>query len=200
MINMATKKKIKKIAKAKKSGAHLKLYSTEELKIIKMKRSASGFLFAITNFGRVIRFIKIPKEGEFVQPNTLADKYPYQCVYFKRKIILVHRLVAQHFLPKPGRLEVIVIHKNRDLTKNHVSNLKWVDKQGHLEHTMKGENWRKAHRNNFGTTKLTEARVRMIRRKIQAGKTLMREIANQFGVTEMQIYRIKSRQNWAHVV
>jgi hypothetical protein len=40
------------------------------------------------------------------------------------KMFLVHRLVAQAFLPNPNNLPV-VMHKDNNKYNNHVSNLKW---------------------------------------------------------------------------
>ena len=103
-----------------------------------------------------------------------------------------------HFLPKPAKDEVFVIHKDRSASNNHATNLQWVNKKGHVEHAMKGEGW-KIFRGSHGNAKLTEDRVRMIRRKIAEGKTRMKMIAKQFGVTDMQLYRIKSGENWGWV-
>jgi hypothetical protein len=103
-------------------------------------------------------------------------------------------LVAGCFLPKPGRDQIFVIHKDRDNNNNRSSNLKWVSKAEHLRHAMSGDSWNsETKRRKY---KLTEDRVRLIRRKIEEGKTRMKMIAKQFGVTDMQLYRIKSGENW----
>ena len=49
--------------------------------------------------------------------------------------------------------------------------------------------------------KLSGGKVRMIKRKIfdPNRKTRMRLIAKQFGVSKMQLYRIKSGENWGHI-
>lgn len=56
-------------------------------------------------------------------------------------------------------------------------------------------------RENPGTgsaTKLTIANVKKIRNLIAAGKTL-KEIARTFGVSDMQIHRIKTGENWGNL-
>jgi HNH endonuclease len=175
----------------------LRIFPTEKVEILRV-RSPLGFRFAVTNYGRVIRFKTTPQEGEFVKPGTFTKKYPYPCVYIRRKVILIHRLVAQNFLPKPARDEVFVIHKDRNVTNNYVQNLQWVNKLGHLDHAMKGEAWKNL-KGSTANAKLTEDRVRMLRRKIKEGKTRMKILAKQFGISEMQLYRIKSGENWAWV-
>lgn len=173
----------------------LKFYPTEKVELVRMKRNRAGYRFAITDYGRVVQYTKIMEEGEFKEPRVFSGKYPYPLVYWQRKVQLIHRLVAAHFLPKPAKDEIFVIHKDRNINNNQAANLAWVNKQGHLQHAMKGEHWRKL-RGSHGNAKLTEDRVRMIRRKLKEGKTRMKIIAKQFGITEMQLYRIKSGENW----
>ena len=175
----------------------LRIYPTEKVEVMRL-RGSQGNRFDITNFGRVISFDTTPEEGEPWKLSRFSNKYPYPCFYHKRNVMLVHRLVAKHFLPQPGKAEVFVIHKDRSVTNNIASNLKWVDKQGHLEHAMKGEAWQNL-KGMTANAKLTEDRVRLIRKKIAAGKTRMKIIAKQFGISEMQLYRIKVRENWAWV-
>ncbi len=176
----------------------LKFYPAERVKILPVRRTLKGHKYAVTNYGRVIRFNKTPKEGAFIKP-YLATSHGYLSVFImnngKRTNALIHRLVAMNFLAKPTKDQVFVIHKDRDNYNNHPSNLKWVTKAGHLKHAMKGDNWRNSYAKQM-QYKLTENDVRNIRKKIKGGKTLMKEIAKQFGVTDMQIYRIKSGENW----
>jgi len=49
--------------------------------------------------------------------------------------------------------------------------------------------------------KLNEGRVKIIKRKIfdPNRKTRMKIIAKEFGISTMQLYRIKSGENWGHV-
>jgi predicted DNA binding protein len=49
--------------------------------------------------------------------------------------------------------------------------------------------------------KLTESKVRLLKKKIfdPNRKTRLKMLAKQFGISEMQLYRIKSGENWGHV-
>ena len=178
----------------------IKYYPTEKVEILPIRRTPKGHRYAVTNYGRVIRFNTKPEDGTFANPYIMSTGYPAVFVQNngKRTNAMVHRLVAECFLPKPAKDQVFVIHKDRDKKNNYFTNLKWVSKQEHLQHAMSGDAWKNsyARRKRY---KLNEDRVRMIRRKLAEGKTRMRIIAKQFGITEMQLYRIKTGENWGWV-
>jgi hypothetical protein len=54
-------------------------------------------------------------------------------------------------------------------------------------------------RKRIGNQKLKESQVKMIKKKLQAGKSTLKTIAQQFGITDMQVHRIKTGENWSHV-
>jgi HNH endonuclease len=175
----------------------VKFYPTEKVEVLPYRRTAKGHKYAITTHGRVVRFNKIPEDGKVIVPTNHPDGYDLVFIMAngKRLNALVHRLVAKVFLPKPDQNEIFVIHKDRNLKNNHYSNLKWVDKAAHLAHAMKGKRWKESY-NSSRNYKLTEDRVRMLRRKMKEGKTRIKILAKQFGVSDMQLYRIRSGENW----
>lgn len=155
----------------------------------------------ISNQGRVISIDE--DNNTQLLKLTPANGYPmlnaYQKKNGKKSGRYVHKLVAQHFLEKKED-EVFVIHLNYDKLDNRVENLKWATKREKELHQFSGP----THLNRkprLQAAKLTEARVRLIKRKINDPnrKTRMKMIAKQFGVSEMQLYRIKSGENWSHV-
>ncbi len=156
----------------------------------------------ISSFGRVKSYRgrrrnEISKEARLLK-GSLTNGYNSIMVNFKdgrQRNKYIHKLVAQTFVPQRNEGEKYVIHIDYDKSNNKVSNLKWVDSKGRMAHQH--QNPKRTLRNY----KLTEGKVKMIKKKIfnPKRKTRMKMIAKQFGISEMQLYRIKSGENWGHV-
>jgi len=117
---------------------------------------------------------------------------------------LVHRLVAENFLPESQKKGMLVIHLDHNKLNNHFENLKWVAQPEATAHwqrnplVIKSKRGRKGVRPNNDSFKLTETRVMLIKKKINEGKKLSL-LAKQFNVTETQLLRIKRGINWGDV-
>ena len=91
--------------------------------------------YEISNWGRVRskdRYIRVCGGGErlirgqIIKPMICTNGYYEICISRnkKRKVILLHRLVAIHFIENPNNYPE-VNHKDEDITNNHVDNLEW---------------------------------------------------------------------------
>lgn len=158
--------------------------------------------YLISNYGRVKRRKKQSNEWKFAKTSLVRG---YESFWISKKnkksttCCYVHRIVAILFLEKQDD-QRFVIHVDFNKRNNKVKNLKWVNTSALNEHHKL--NPKKLNRKGKITySKLTEGRVRMIKKKIfdPNRKTRMRIIAKQFGISEMQLYRIKSGENWGHV-
>ena len=110
----------------------------------------------------------------------------------------IHKLVAEHFLDRKEEDEHVV-HKNYEKLDNHFHNLLWVTKKERIQHQNANPKFADP-ASRITQNKLTEDRVRIIKKKLldPNRKTRLKIIAKQFGVSEMQLHRIRTGENWGH--
>jgi hypothetical protein len=155
--------------------------------------------FKISNYGRILN---CKGDKEFEMKKSYINGYQTLRVNLRQKgrstSRYVHKLVAQQFLEQNDG--IYVIHLNYDKTDNRVDNLKWATKEEKENHQFSNPEYKNKPRKRT-YSKLTETQVKRIKRKINDPnrRTRMKIIAKQFGVSEMQLYRIKSGENWASV-
>lgn len=118
---------------------------------------------------------------------------------------LVHRMVATYFLPKPKPNAVLVAHLDFDKLNNKASNLKWMTSDENRIHQNNSpfviaekKNRKNATRPRDKGLKLTSTQVMHIKHQLKRERPV-KQIAKQFKISEMQIWRIKSGENWSHV-
>lgn len=188
---MSTPRKIQK----------LKFHSSEKLETIKGFKTIDGQRYAISNFGRVVAFWGSHDNGYFMKYSYIKQYPGIQLRKNKKSYgFLVHRLVAEYFCERPSAAHKFVIHLDHKKENNYYRNLKWVTHNEKHAHMVKDPNYLKSKAEYSGRgQKLTTDRVKLIKRKLAEGKTRMKIIAKQFGISEMQLYRIKSGKNWGHV-
>ncbi|MFC4261300.1 HNH endonuclease [Ferruginibacter yonginensis] len=119
--------------------------------------------------------------------------------------ILIHRLVAAHFLKKPTAKQVVVAHLDHNKQNNKADNLKWMTIEENIAHqqhspvVIKEKKERKLKRRENNTaTKLTAEKVSQIK-KLLKEKVAVKVLAQQFNITDTQLYRIKRGENWGDI-
>lgn len=134
--------------------------------------------------------------------NLIAKDVKQRTIYHQ---FLVHRMVAKHFLPAPPIDKNIVAHKDYNKLNNHVDNLCWMDLEENIAHQQKSphvlESKLRRLQNKKQTItglKLNSTQVIHIKLLLKKNKNV-KELAKKFKVSEMQIRRIKSGENWSHV-
>lgn len=173
----------------------------EEWKEIKFDEKISKVkIFKISNYGRVL-FYKNDKA--FLRKRSFINGYETislkQLENNKGTSRYVHKLMAQHFLEKENEDQTFVLHLNYDKKDNSLENLKWASKREKELHQFENPVFIESIKNKKTSYKLTEGKVKIIKRQLQNKRTRITMIAKRFGVSDMQIHRIKSGENWGHV-
>lgn len=162
---------------------------------------AGPLRYAISNFGRIKSF-KGSNDGKILKGSVIQG---YKSLNVKlcdgRSVSkYIHKLVAEAFLYRPSEKHTFVIHLDFDKLNNHFENLKFATRSEMTRH----------HKTNPGIMnkklpassrqfKLTEAKVRQIKKLIKSDTTRMKMIARQFGITYTHLKRIQAGQTWGHV-
>ena len=197
----------------------LYIYANEIFKELKLEDGLQ-FRYAISNFGRLVSFTKNIEYGRILN-GSITEGYRifrYR-IYHGKKISYRHkffyRLVAENFLKKTSDEQIHVLHLDHNLSNDLVGNLKWATKQEMLDHQRTNPKVLKARkvskkrlleyakkREKEGKgLKLTSTQVMLIKKMLSKPERTTRQkiIARQFGISEMQLYRIKSGKNWGRV-
>ena len=167
-------------------------------------RSALRKKYAVSNQGRVVSFTDDIKDGTLLKGSTVEG---YTVINVKPnetfQSLYLHREIAKLFIKRPGRSYKYVIHLDHDKKNNRVSNLRWATKEQMEAPQQKSPAkiaYKERQRNRTTGLKLNIAKVRSIKRLLRnPGRRTMKQIAQQFGISEMQLYRIKNGENWGHV-
>lgn len=163
--------------------------------------------YVISNHGR---FGVLPKDGGKVEVRHFkptAGNYRFNTRQNgKNKAIFIAREVALAFLKRPSPKYKFVIHKDHNYLNNLVDNLKWATREEHRAHTTLSPKsvlarQKKAITKSAHSRVLDEKRVTSLKKMIWDPKRKLsyKQLAEKFGVSEMQIYRIKTGQFWFHI-
>ena len=193
----------------------IKSYWDEEWKEIDLGEDKLRYNYAISNYGRIVSYSDSLEKGRLLK-GSLVDGYPvfrYKQFYksengtrIKNKQIFIHKLVADSFRKRENDDQQFVIHLDYNKLNNNIDNLKWTSKREMELHQQTNPNVLLARKKRKETKpykghKLNATQVKHLKKKIfdPKRKARLKILAKQFGISEMQLYRIKSGENWAHV-
>ncbi len=191
----------------------IKIHAREEFREIEIDKSLQ-LRYAISNLGRLISFTE-----DFVDGRELKGSLQQGYRIFRYKVnidgklttrfFFYYRLVAQYFLGRPAPDQTYVLHLNREKADDHVLNLKWANKEEMVAHMVKSPHFIEARQkqkdpnntSNRGMQKLTATTVMRLKKILldPNRKTRYKILAKEFGVTEMQLHRIRTGENWGSI-
>ncbi|PKB15401.1 NUMOD4 domain-containing protein [Flavobacterium sp. 5] len=189
----------------------IRIYPNEQFKEIEID-SKLKLRYAISNKGRLVSFTDEIQNGRLLK-GSLTDGYVVLRYKInkegelKNKQVFLYKLVAQYFIPKQSEEQTYVLHLDYVRNNDDVNNLRWATRAEMLAHHKKSPHVIQSQKNLVAYNlkadgrKLTSTKVIRIK-KILANPeqpTRLKMIAKQFGVSEMQIRRIASGENWGHI-
>ncbi|RCR66832.1 HNH endonuclease [Larkinella punicea] len=157
--------------------------------------------YEVSNYGRLKSFQNDPKDGTLIN-GSIIQGYRSLNIRTGGKTInrYFHKLIAELFLNRESPEQKYVIHLDHDKKNNHFQNLKWVTKEEMIEHNRTSPNiLNREIPRRTRNYKLTESKVKMIKKLLKNEKNRLKMIAKQFGITHTQLNRIRSGENWKHV-
>jgi hypothetical protein len=189
----------------------LRLYSGEEFKVVKIDYPLRK-TYEVSSRGRVVSYYDTFEKCTVLKGSMIGG---YTTLRYKMfingkihdKMLFIHKLVADLFIPRTAEDQKHVLHLDFDKANNHIDNLKWVNYEEKLAHYEKSPNVIRARENLLAHNiksdgrKLTVTNVIHLKKLIAdpKRKTRFKILAKRFGISEMQLYRIKSGENWGHI-
>lgn len=186
----------------------IRIYPGEQFTQLQIEKPLT-YKYAVSNHGRLISYTNEFEDGREIKPAKIGG-YPSFTVRWrdenkkmKYKTIYLYRVIADAFLPRTSEEQTFVIHLDYKKDNDHHTNLKWVTRDEMLAHAHKSPMnlTRKERMSGPTMSKLTTTQVIRLKKRLADPnrKTRVKMLAKEFGISEMQVYRIKSGENWGHI-
>jgi len=189
----------------------LRIYPNEVFREIETD-IALKFRYAVSNKGRLISFSENFKDGNLLK-GSVSDGYKafrYRKTENGKKIyktFFIYKLVAEFFIPKTSEDQQYVIHLDYVRDNDTVKNLRWANYEEMMAHRKKSPHVIKSkqklieHNLKADGRKLTSTKVIHLKKLLNKPNqsTRIKILAKQFGISEMQVNRIKRGENWGHI-
>lgn len=162
--------------------------------------------YAVSTLGRIASYKNnVADDGKLLSGSLTTG---YRTLNLHRPddkgTLYIHREMAKLFLKKPSPRHCYVIHKNHNKLDNHIKNLKWATPEEMIRHQQLSPAkiaYKEKQANRTEGLKLNLSQVKKIKTTLRSKnrKITIRKLAQEYGVSEMTIYRIKSGENWGRV-
>lgn len=171
--------------------------------------------YAISNYGRVVSYTDSIENGKIIKGTVIKGRR-----VFRYKVPVAHqkpgepktmtwyvaRLVAELFIGPPTEERNLLARLDHNWGNDYYKNLRWMSVEELGKHNaFSPGNMAARERIRLSPRqqghKLNTTQVIRIKKMLfdPNRRTRMRIIAKQFGISEMQLFRIKSGENWGHV-
>ncbi len=180
----------------------VKSYKNEEWVKIKTDSPTRGSDYYFSDRGRMKSANKRTESEKLLKGSR--DKYgnvrlSLQLAKGKRQQFYLHRLIGDAFIEKPSRKHKFLVHLDNNKENNKWKNIVWVDQAGLTEHQREHGVFDLSNRKRDPNYKLTEAKVRALKKSLKAGRTKKEALAAKYGITVEHVKLIERGKRWGHV-
>jgi len=162
--------------------------------------------YAVSSTGRIASFKQdVLKDGKLLSGSLTTG---YRTLNLHRPgnngTLYIHREMAKIFLKKPSLKHKYVIHYNHKKLDNNIKNLRWATLEQMIDHQQDSPAkiaYKEKQANRTVGLKLTATQVKKIKGILNSKNRniTIKNLAQNYGVSEMTMYRIKSGENWARI-
>lgn len=159
-------------------------------------------LYQVSNLGQVR---SLPRNGTRKEPHVLQpniSRWGYYKLSLskedKLKYVVVHRLVAEAFLPNPDQ-KPCVNHIDCNKKNNNVSNLEWVTYKENRDHAKMNNLIPDQYGEHHHTTQFSDADIVKIRTLYKEGKTIQELVAMFEYHSYKNMWAICNNKIWKHL-
>jgi hypothetical protein len=162
--------------------------------------------YAVSSSGRIASYkTDVLKDGKILSGSLTTG---YRTLNLHRPnnkgTLYIHREMAKLFLKKPLSNYQYVVHRNHNKLDNNIKNLKWATLDQMIEHQQDSPAkmaYKEKQANRMEGLKLSASQVKKIKGILNSRNrnVTIKKLAENYGVSEMTMYRIKSGENWGRV-
>jgi hypothetical protein len=168
--------------------------------------------YKVSNYGRVVSHSINNEDYRLIKLNIISgfNVFAYklnQNGKIINKSVMISKAVGALFVEKNNEEDNYIIHLDYNNSNDHYTNLKWVNLQEKTKHNAKnpkiiaGRAKGLLAKTKTDGAKLTVSQVVRIKKdlKNKAKTYTLKQLAKKYKVSDMQIHRIKTGENWKHI-
>lgn len=162
--------------------------------------------YAVSNLGRIASYKQDVVNDGKVLSGSLTTGYRTLNLHRpnNKGTLYIHREMAKIFLKQSSVKHKYVIHRNHNKLDNNLKNLRWATLEQMIDHQQGSPAkiaYKEKQANRTEGLKLTATQVKKIKTILnnKNRNITIKKLAQNYGVSEMTMYRIKSGENWGRI-
>jgi len=113
--------------------------------------------------------------------------------------LALHIFIGTHFCEKPSNEYTHAVHLDYNRSNNKYTNIQWMDHAVWKAYMQKSPTYKDTRNKKEKHYRMNSEKVHLLKVLLKAKAFKKKVMAEAFGITPMQIYRIEKGLNWEHV-